>query len=226
MTILRALFFLLVIANLIMLGAATGLFGGGGGREPERLAAQMEPDKIQVLRPADAAAREEASASAPAPQIANAERCIALVGLTREQLAKWLPALQGVEGLKVSERPLDPPTSYWVYIPPLPDRAAVEEKLAELRALGLGPKDFYVMSEAGAMKNAVSLAVFKSEALADEFLQRMERKGVRGARVAARSGSAGRFALDLRGPADLVDQRAAQVGTDIEGLKQDGCPPA
>jgi hypothetical protein len=65
---LRALVLLLLVANGLFFAWSRGWLGdaGPGGREPERMARQVNPDAVRVLNPSAATA---ALASTPAPSV-------------------------------------------------------------------------------------------------------------------------------------------------------------
>ena len=66
-------------------------------------------------------------------------------------------------------------TSYRVYLPPLPSRAAAERQRTELT--GLGIKDHYILEEAG-KENAISLGLFSIEDNAAALLRTLAEKGL------------------------------------------------
>jgi hypothetical protein len=97
--------------------------------------------------------------------------------LTRASAA--LAALQLAD--KVSKRLIERDTGYWVYIPPLANKAAVNRKVVELRELGI--REYYVVQTRGNLLNAISLGVFRSRDSAQNFLNHLRNKGVRSAKV-------------------------------------------
>ncbi len=100
--------------------------------------------------------------------------------LTRATAA--LSALQLAD--KLGQRQVEREIGYWVYIPPLRNKAAVNRKIAELKALGV--KEYFVVQIPGHWLNAISLGVFKTRDAAQNFLHGLQAKGVRTARVGAR----------------------------------------
>ncbi|WP_417067846.1 SPOR domain-containing protein [Niveibacterium terrae] len=73
MKVLRALFYLLLLANLVLVFVSLGGFSRAPGGEPERLSSQLHPEQIRILAqssPEDSSAEpapaESASDSAPA----------------------------------------------------------------------------------------------------------------------------------------------------------------
>lgn len=74
MTIVRTLFFLLLTVNLLFLLMGRGMFGGVPGGEPGRLAAQIDPGKIRILAPGEAARPATPGAFAPPEAAATQAR--------------------------------------------------------------------------------------------------------------------------------------------------------
>ena len=67
---------------------------------------------------------------------------------------------------------------WWVYLPPLPDRPAIDAAVRSLQAAGV--EEYYVVDAEGPTRNAISLGIFKSEESALAFLLAVQ------ARVCAR----------------------------------------
>jgi len=86
---------------------------------------------------------------------------------------------------KVSQRQIERDIGYWVYIPPLKNKAAVNRKIGELKALGV--KEYYVVQNKGNWLNSISLGVFKTPEAAENFLHVLNTQGVRTARVGERA---------------------------------------
>jgi hypothetical protein len=86
---------------------------------------------------------------------------------------------------KVSQRQIEQDIGYWVYIPPLKNKAAVNRKLGELKALGI--REYFVVQTAGHWLNAISLGIFKMQDAAENFLNVLHNKGVHTAKVGERA---------------------------------------
>lgn len=165
--VLRALFLLLILGNLILFAISRGYLGGeDDGREPERLANQLHPEKLRIVAPAP-------KPPAPVPQPVIVPEAPASEAAAAEVPATPCP------------RPGDPATSHWVNIPDLANRAAAEKKSAELRKLGIN--DFHILDAGGDGKFAISLGVFENQEAAAEFLGSLGKKGVRSARITPRT---------------------------------------
>lgn len=198
---MRIAFFLLVLANLVFFVWAQGYFGAeDAGREPQRIADQLNPGKMTVT------VRDKTAPAEPA--------CSIVGGLAAGDAESFRKAL----GEGVEMRPLEE-TSWWVSINALPNKAAADKKAAELKLLGV--TDFHVLQTEGGTF-AVSLGVLDSEAAATELLQTLGRKGVKSARVEAKARTPARF--ELRGPADLLAKRLPEAIAGMAGASVADCP--
>lgn len=230
MRILRALFLLLVLANLLLFAAGRGYFGRSGSGEPERLAAQIQPEMIRILRdqsaPQGTQAQPDQPAAAPgmAPPAGAAANCLRYEPVGREQAGK-IAAKQRARngGVELAEKRLEEPSSYWVSIPPQPSRQDLDARIAELKSAGVN--DFFVIGgEQGANRGAVSLGLFKSERMAESLRERLRAKGVNGVRVSAREAAGAKLAVELRGPAPALTALAADIAAELPDLKPGECP--
>src|SRR5512135_1504656 len=139
MRVLRTLFLLLVLANLLLFAAGKGYLGGGNGGEPERLANQLNPDKIAIVRngppsppaevaPSAPAANAEAASKPQADIEPAAEVCRRLAPLARDQAERIAEMARArAPQVKLVQQSLEAPSSFWVFIPPQPDRAEVNK---------------------------------------------------------------------------------------------------
>lgn len=202
-TFLRSAFILLILANLLFLAWGQGFFGTTeDGREPQRLANQLAPEKLRVTELAPQPA-------APPPPV---EACRLVSGLKLAE-AQRLQAQAQSDGksanLKFVVRPLEAPSGFWVFIPPFANKAAADKKMAELKQLGIA--DLYLMADEGADKLAISLGMFSSEQAANEFLHALTKRGVKSAKMQPRSKPAEKAQLEARGPHDLLLTRLPEL---------------
>jgi len=198
---MRAAFFLLVLANLVFFTWAQGYWGGqDAGREPQRLKDQLHPEKMNV--------------APPPPQ-----GCRRVEGLTAKDAEKLQLALQNV-GLATSLQNAEEGPSFWVNIPALANKAAVDKKVAELKALGV--TDFQAMQgESGSF--VISLGLFRSEGSANEFLLAVNKKGVKSARVETRRAPPP-TRIEVRGAADVLAARLPDLLAGLAGASAVACP--
>lgn len=196
---LRTLFIFLVLVNLLFFAWAEGYFGiPDEGREPERLARQLAPEKLKV-----------AGAAAPAGK-APTEACRLIDGLAPEAAQRLrIEAQDQAPELKLASEPVEEVTRYWVLIPPLPDRAAAEKKLVELKRLGISGHQ--LLEEEGELKLAIVLGAFNGEKEGNEFLQDLAKRGVRSAKMQPREKTVVKVQLTVRGAADSLDEKLRKL---------------
>lgn len=194
---MRTLFILLLLINLLFLAWAQGYFGAPDeGREPQRLARQLAPDKLRVV---------SATLSEPRPPVVA---CRLIDGLGAEEAERLRSEAQTrAPGLAFASEPIEDPGSYWVLIPPMTDRAAAEKKLAELKRLGVS--GYQLIEEEGALKFAIVLGAFKSQQAGSEFLQGLVKRGVRSAKLQAREKTV--LKVQAQGAADAVDEKLREL---------------
>lgn len=172
---MRIVVILLLLANLALL-ALTRLDAVGGG-EPQRLAEQVQPDKVKLLTSQQVAALGPAKVASLADvcvewgPLSESERSRALVELAPLQLgALILPRRADTEGFAVT-------------LSGFPNRPAAERRMGELRARGIS--DVTVI-DLGRGQFGVSLGIFRTEQAATGRADALAQQGITGTRVAAR----------------------------------------
>ena len=88
-------------------------------------------------------------------------------------------------------------SNYWVHIPPFKTRREAENKVAELRNLGI--RDYFIQPE-GNNSFAISLGLFSTRLSADSALEALKEKGVRLARIAERPRRLALSRIEFSGP--------------------------
>lgn len=227
MTILRALFFGLLLINVLLF--ALGLAGVGSGQrgDTSRLANQLSPERIRIVAPASqpapaAPAAVPAASGAPAEPQASALACHRWEGLSAEQAQRIAELAAGAD-LKadIVAQPVGEPTSFWVHLPPAADRDILQKRVAELKQAGVS--DYFVVQEKGPQQLAVSLGLFKTRGPANDLLERLRGKGIADARIEER-GAITKTKLDLRGAAPALAAAVQKIATDLPEAKGGDCP--
>ena len=113
---------------------------------------------------------------------------------------------------------------YWVHMAPLKNKAEIDRKLGELKALDV--TEFYVVQDAGPWRNAVSLGLYKSETAANTEMERLRERGVRSAIVTRRDKFLKQVVYFVREPsattiAQLTDLQRDFPATEIKAVS---CP--
>lgn len=191
---LKKLFWVLLAGNAIFFAAMQ--WGGLLTDEPDAPSPRpLHEEKIRLLgAPPPSAATPPASkpmapASGPAPASASgaeARTCMEWGEFSGADLARATAALGELQlGERLGRREVEYSIGYWVYIPPLKDKVAVAQKIEQLKARGV--TEYFVVQEAGAWLNAISLGVFKTREAAENFVNQLKTRDVRSAQVGERS---------------------------------------
>ncbi len=171
-----------------------------GEKAPERAVDKAAEKPVEK-------APEKAAEAQPEPA-----RCTAWAGLSARDAEALDAALAGERfaALRRVRHSVPETKSWWVFIPPLANKAEAEKKAGEVRRLGIA--EYFIVQEAGPNRYAISLGIFSSEQAAESYLNALRAKGVRSARVGGRPGS-GETALTVEasGPAALVEAAVETV---------------
>src|SRR5512145_1710830 len=146
---MKLAFLLLVLVNLLLFAWQQGAFGrfAEPGREPERVARQIEPERFRVLTEADVRElRERATQGGAAVDLDVAQACVDFGDFPAADAARVEKTLAALApAVTIETRPVEGPGWYMVYLPPHKTLAEAERRADELRKLGV--KDLMVMSE-------------------------------------------------------------------------------
>jgi hypothetical protein len=213
---MRALFFVLVLANLAFFGWHAGYIGPPEQKtgEPERLNQQINPEKIRLVS-ADAARRIEAAALARAACVEWGS--FPLQDADRAQAALAPLAL----GDRLSSRKVEEAAQWWVFMPPQGGKTSADKKTEELKRLGV--TDYFVVTDDGVNKWAISLGVFRTADAARSYLASISTKGVKTARVGERETRVQKTVFQIRQADDALQTKLAAIRKDFPGVDMHPC---
>ncbi|MCP5152366.1 MAG: hypothetical protein H6982_16560, partial [Chromatiales bacterium] len=144
------------------------------------LLSEVDPDTLRLRGAAPAPAPAPGAAAAAMP----AGTCYRIGPLESEariaEVRRYIEGHDGEATLRVDER--RETAQHWVFMPPLPSRAAADERVERMRAAGLA--DIYIIPR-GDMANAISLGVYTQDASRDRRLGQLRAAGF-GAQVSTR----------------------------------------
>ncbi len=204
---MRTLVFLLLLANLTLFGY-TRLDNVGGG-EGIRLQQQMQAEKIKVLTP------QQVAALGPAKVASLADVCVEWGPMSDADRARALTRLEPLDlGKLLTQRKVEMVANYWVFIPPLANKAAVDKRVAELKAQGV--RDVSPV-EVGPQRLAISLGVYRTEEAAQARLAALQAEGVKTAKAGSRAQSVQQNVLIVRDPPAQAMARLKEMQTDFQG---------
>jgi hypothetical protein len=181
---IRVLFWVLLVANIGFLSAMQWggqLWGESVVAQPELNAEKMRLlDAEKIIPTVGGTGPTGDQESLPDNFI-----CLEWGEFSDEELKLVNSAMSdlSLEG-KLSKREVEYEIKYWVFIPPLKDKAATSEKISQLKERDVS--EYFIVQEAGIWQNAISLGVFKTQEAAQSFLTALRAKGVRSAQVGER----------------------------------------
>jgi SPOR domain len=211
--------------------------------EPGKLRIVTEPELAQIVAAPPAAA--QTPAAKPAASAAPASAATAAASATVPKPAPPAPepgplacvewgsfspqdaprAEQRLEPLALGARLAqfrgEETATWWVFIPPQPNRATAQKKAAELKKLGVD--DYFVVQEEGKLRWALSLGVFRSEEAARARFEALRARGVRSAQVARRETRVPKVWFQVRTVDGALNARLQEIARDFEGATLHDC---
>jgi hypothetical protein len=165
------------------------------------------------------------SISSPAATRTNGPVCLEWGDFSGADLKLATAALSAMQlGSKLDSRQVEEIIRYWVYIPPLASKTAVNQKIEQLKARGVA--EYFVVQDAGPWRNAISLGVFKTQEAAQNYLKVLRGKDVRSARVGERAGKQKATIFILNGVSPATEARLISMHKDFPGSELKNFPCA
>jgi hypothetical protein len=229
---MRALFLVLVAANLALFAWAHFLAPQDPRTDPRPLGQQIEPGKLRII-PGDTPAPTAppspppVSKPSPAPEAVSASEaaaaCLEWGGFGAAEAARAEQALAPLAlGARLQQRRGEETAGWWVYIPPQGSRQAAQKKVGELKALGVD--EYFVMQEEGRTRWAISLGVFRSEEAAASRLEALRAKGVRSAQLGPRETQVQKVWFQLHGANEALAAKLKEIAAGFPGTELKDCP--
>lgn len=218
---MRVFVFLLVLANLVFLAWSQGYLGGDDNPDAVRLGQQLAADRLRVVSRDRPPAPAPASVATPEPV---KEGCLAWTALSAADADAVDGALAGERftALRRVRHAVPDGHSWWVFIPPLANKAEADRKAGELKRLGV--PEYFVIQDAGPNRFAISLGIFSSEQAAEDRLAALRAKGVRSAKTGPRGSARGELlAVEASGPEALVEAAREAVAAALPAAKTGAC---
>jgi len=212
---MRVIFFLLLLANLGVAGYAWYASSRQSNPDAGLIDRQMNADRIRITTP-----RPMVAAARPKPA------CLEWGSFGTGDAKAAQTALDALPfSNRVTAHDVQVLVGFWVYVPPLNSKAEVDRKVAELRKLGV--QEYYGVDAPGPMHNAISLGIFKTEDAANKYLDSLQQKGVRSARVGSREHRVTQTVFLVRDPDVAVTAKLAELRLQFPGseLKAAECTP-
>jgi hypothetical protein len=221
---MRWLFAALVLANVGLLMWASWHRDGSG----ETIAARPvhHPELMVPLSTPGVALKSKRNEKTEAPLVAAKPRprCVDIGPLAKEAAASavsWLQSEKLGHSTRTEERQVE--TSTWVHLGPFENKKQAEQRLRELKKIGIG--DVLIMNDAQGAA-AISLGLFNQPENANKRMEELVQKGI-AAKSQVRTRNETFTWLDLRLPepadAALTRLRSRDWGTGVE-VRDAACP--
>jgi D-serine deaminase-like pyridoxal phosphate-dependent protein len=217
---MKLAFLVLLLANVALFAWRSGVLGAppDGGREPQRLARQVAPEKIRMLSPEQLAAlrgmaRAEADARPACIEFGDFDEA----SVARAQARLAVLAL----GERLQAKRVETRGGYIVYLPPQASRADADRLAQELR--GRGVRDLVVLGENSLLPNAVLLGSFRDQELAQRHQADLERRGFKGVRLAERPGAGEAMRFEIREVDAPLAQQLAEIQKEFPQSQLGAC---
>jgi len=229
---MRAIFLLLVAANLALFAWTRYYAAPDSASDPEPARRQVKPESIRLLAGPELAGLpmlkpkpvEEAAQSALAETARKATpgSCAEWGAFSVAEAARAEQVLEPLAlGARLSQRRSEEKAGWWVYIPPQANRPAALKKTAELKSLGI--EDYFVLQDEGSMRWAVSLGVFSSEDAAKMRLEALRAKGVRSAQTGERDTQVTKIWFQVRGADPALQAKLQGFAKGLPGTEIREC---
>ena len=177
-----------------------------------RLKEQVQPDKIKLLSP------QEVAALGPAKAAALANVCLEWGPFGENDRARALADIDSLAlGRLLSQRRVENPTAYWVFLPPFATKAAADKRALELKAAG--QKDVIRRRRRCASAWRSRSALSAREDAANAQLAELAKQGVTGARAGPRQQVVLQSMIVIRDPQQPVIARLRDLAPAYPGAE-------
>ncbi len=223
---MRAVFLLLLAANLALFAWSNFYASPDGATDPEPSRRQVNPESIRLLSGAELNGlpmlKPKPAGETQAPGPAAAGGCAEWGGFSIAEAPRAEQVLEPLAlGARLSQRRSEEKAGWWVFIPPQGNRPAAQKKTAELKALGID--DYFILQEESSMRWAVSLGVFSSEEAAKTRLDALRAKGVRSAQTGERDTQVTKIWFQVRGADAALQARLKEFAKALPGTELRDC---
>jgi hypothetical protein len=217
---LRLLVLLLLLANGLYFGWTQGFFKTYGWApletaEPQRLQQQIKPEAINVLAPEERRAVAAASSASTQPSECFKSGLIESARLegVRRALRAWPTGTWQLDA--VSE-----PGRWMVYMGKFANAEAQAKKRSELERMNVKLEPL----QNAELELGLSLGGYKSQALAEEALAALQKRGVRTARVVQERPASQGGVLTIAAVDDALRPRLEALQTALGSVALANCP--
>lgn len=205
---LRLVFWFFLLTNGVLLAYRMGYLDSvlPQKSEPQRVAKQLNPEKIRLLpagtplKPVVAKAPEKKPAPSPLPPVVEKPKLIECIRIGEFPVAKRRLVESRLARLKLDVNPVrrdyQEPTRFMVYLPPQGGVGDANQRVKKLQRLGIN--NYFVIKSKPDLQGSISLGVFSSKASAERYRKSIRKKGVKNVQISGRKLVTKRVAYELR----------------------------
>jgi hypothetical protein len=217
---MRLLFFILLLANLVVLLALQS--ARTVGTEPARIAGQLHPERLTLIdEPAPGATATQPSAPASAAMTASSA-CVDVGDFSSRSAEDFETRLAQLSpGVLPKKRQVQAPPQHIVFLPPQAGQAAAGRRLAQLREMGFA--DSAIIRDEPTRRWGISLGLFSRVELAEARQQTLRAAGISDARVGEYPVNSARYAYRLAGLDEATTRRLGELASSLAGVALRSC---
>ena len=216
---MRTLLLALVLANLLFFAWSRYFAPSEATADPAVVARKDEPEKLKIVPPGELPPVMQKPVAAAVPPAG----CLEWGSFTLADYRRAEKALEPLDlGDRLAQRRTAETAGWWVFIPPQPNRQAALKKAAELKALSVD--DYFVITDEGDFRWALSLGIFRSEEAAQSRLAALRAQGVQSALVGSRETVVAKVWLQVKGIDAALESRLKEIARQVDGSEIRTCP--
>lgn len=222
---MRAIFLLLLAANLALFAWWNFYASPDTAADPEPARRQVRPESIRLLTGTELTGLPllKPKPAAETPESTAAGSCAEWGGFSVAEAPSAEQVLEPLAlGARLVQRRSEEKAGWWVFIPPQGSRPGAEKKTAELKALGVD--DFFIIQEESSMRWAISLGVLSSEEAAKARLEALRANGVRSAQTGERDTQVTKIWFQVRGADAALQAKLKGFAQALPGTELRDCP--
>lgn len=210
---MKWMFAILLVINILFFTVMR--FAGNQGADTPQGHEPVKAEKIKLL--AEPYKKSEGTGKSQTTNVARPDVCLewgTFSGIDAKRAVQALDKLQ-VSNKQIPHNKAEKPKGFWVYIPPRKTLPEAQNKMAELK--GLGIQDAFIIREGSTWKYAVSLGIFSTAESATKYLEKLREKGVRSAAAGPRSAEADAISFQFKDGGESLAATLTKLKLDFPG---------
>lgn len=210
---MKWIFAILLVINVLLFTVMR--LASDHGTDPQQGHEPVKAEKIKLLAEPDKKP-EPTEKSEDATSVAKPDVCLEWGAFSGNEVKRVSQALEKLQlGSKQIQYKAEKPKGYWVYISPRKTLPEAQNKMAELKELGI--QDAFIIREGSKWKYAVSLGIFSTAESAAKYLEQLREKGVRSAASGPRSQEVDAIAFQIKDVSDSMAATLTKLKLDFPG---------